>query len=35
MVAAMFWLVNKIWQGLKSMWAKRRGGPDADGAPQG
>jgi hypothetical protein len=35
MVAAMFWLGNKIWHGIRSMWAKLRGGPDAGGAPQG
>jgi len=22
----MFWLGNKIWQGLKTFWAKLRGG---------
>lgn len=28
----MFWLGNKIFQGLKSLWAKFRGGAD-DAAP--
>jgi len=34
MVAAMFWLANKIWQGIKSMWAKLRGSRDTGDAPQ-
>lgn len=25
-VAVMFWLGNKIWHGLKSLWVKLRGG---------
>jgi hypothetical protein len=33
MVAAVFWLGNKIWQGLKSMWAKFRGPSDTGDAP--
>jgi len=28
----MFWLGNKIWHGLKSLWAKIRGAPN-DAAP--
>ena len=30
----MFWLGNKIWHGLKSMWAKFRGPRDTGDAPQ-
>jgi hypothetical protein len=25
---SVFWLGNKIWQGLKSLWAKFRGAPN-------
>jgi hypothetical protein len=31
----MFWLGNKIWHGLKSMWLKFRSGRDTGDAPQG
>jgi hypothetical protein len=34
MVRAVFWLGNKIWHGMQSMWTKFRGGRDTGDASQ-